>query len=55
LIILSRVNGGYKDGNSHIPAAQLEKERKESQAKLVRLSSNNDASASGATSRHISD
>ena len=40
LIVLSRVNGGYRDGNSDIPATQLEKERKEGQAKLVLLSSN---------------
>jgi hypothetical protein len=40
LIVLSRADGGYKDGDSDIPAAQLEKERKEGQAKLVLLSSN---------------
>lgn len=40
LIVLARVNGGYRDGGSDIPAAQLEKERKEGQAKLVLLSSN---------------
>jgi pimeloyl-ACP methyl ester carboxylesterase len=40
LIVLSRVSGGYRDGNSDIPAAQLEKERKEGQGKLVLLSSN---------------
>ena len=39
-IVLSRVNGGYRDGGSGIPAAQQEKERKEGQAKLVLLSSN---------------
>jgi len=39
LIVLSRAEGGYKDGDSDIPAAQLEKERKEGQAKLVLLSS----------------
>jgi pimeloyl-ACP methyl ester carboxylesterase len=39
-IVLSRVNGGYRDGSSDIPAAQREKERKEGQAKLVLLSSN---------------
>jgi hypothetical protein len=38
--VLSRADGGYKDGDSDIPAAQLEKERKEGQAKLVLLSSN---------------
>jgi pimeloyl-ACP methyl ester carboxylesterase len=40
VIVLSRADGGYKDGDSDIPAAQLEKERKEGQAKLVLLSSN---------------
>jgi pimeloyl-ACP methyl ester carboxylesterase len=40
LIVLSRVSGGYRDGNSDIPAAQLEKERKQGQGKLVLLSSN---------------
>ena len=40
LIVLSRADGGYRDGDSDISAAQLEKERKEGQAKLIRLSSN---------------
>jgi pimeloyl-ACP methyl ester carboxylesterase len=40
VIVLSRADGGYRDGDSDIPAAQLEKERKEGQAKLVLLSSN---------------
>lgn len=40
LIVLSRADGGYREGDSDISAAQLEKERKEGQAKLVRLSSN---------------
>ncbi len=40
LIVLSRFDGGYKDGDSDIPAAQLEKEREEGQAKLALLSSN---------------
>ncbi len=40
LIVLSRAEGGYKDGDSDIPAAQLEKERQEGQAKLVLLSTN---------------
>ena len=40
LIVLSRSDGGYKDGDSDIPAAQLEKERKEGQTELVLLSSN---------------
>jgi pimeloyl-ACP methyl ester carboxylesterase len=39
VIVLSRADGGYRDGDSDIPAAQLEKERKEGQAKLVLLSS----------------
>ncbi len=39
LIVLSRADGGYKDGDADIPAAQLEKERKEGQAKLLLLSS----------------
>ncbi len=39
LIVLSRADGGYQDADSDIPAAQLEKERKEGQLKLVRLSS----------------
>jgi pimeloyl-ACP methyl ester carboxylesterase len=40
LIVLSRAVGGYKDGDADIPAAQLEQERKDGQAKLVALSSN---------------
>jgi hypothetical protein len=40
LMVLSRADGGYRDGDSDIPAAQLEKERKAGQAKLVLLSSN---------------
>lgn len=40
LIVLSRMDGGYREGDSDIPAAQLEKERKDGQAKLVLLSSN---------------
>jgi pimeloyl-ACP methyl ester carboxylesterase len=39
VIVLSRADGGYKDGDSDIPAAQLEKERKVGQAKLLLLSS----------------
>ena len=39
VIVLSRADGGYKSGDSDIPAAQLEKERKEGQEKLVLLSS----------------
>ena len=40
LIVLSRADGGYSDADCDIPAAQMEKERKEGQAKLVLLSSN---------------
>lgn len=40
LVVLSRADGGYRDGDADIPAAQLEKERREGQAKLVLLSSN---------------
>jgi pimeloyl-ACP methyl ester carboxylesterase len=40
LIVLSRGDGGYRDGDSDIPAAELEKERKAGQAKLLLLSSN---------------
>jgi pimeloyl-ACP methyl ester carboxylesterase len=40
LLVLSRADGGYSDADSDIPAAQMEKERKEGQAKLVLLSSN---------------
>jgi pimeloyl-ACP methyl ester carboxylesterase len=40
VIVLSRADGGYRDGDSDIPATQLEKERKEGQAKLALLSSN---------------
>jgi pimeloyl-ACP methyl ester carboxylesterase len=40
LMVLSRADGGYRDGDSDIPAAQLEKERKAGQGKLVLLSSN---------------
>jgi len=40
LIVLTRADGGYSDGDSDIPAAQLETERKEGQAKLVLHSTN---------------
>jgi pimeloyl-ACP methyl ester carboxylesterase len=40
LAVLSRADGGYRDGDADIPAAQLERERKEGQAKLLLLSSN---------------
>jgi len=39
LIVLTRAEGGY-DNDLDIPAAQLEKERKEGQAKLTQLSTN---------------
>jgi hypothetical protein len=40
LIVLTRAEGGYSDGDYDIPAAQLENERKEGQAKLALLSAN---------------
>jgi pimeloyl-ACP methyl ester carboxylesterase len=40
LIVLTRAEGGYGDGDYDIPAAQLEKERKEGQAKLALHSTN---------------
>jgi pimeloyl-ACP methyl ester carboxylesterase len=40
LMVLTRAEGGYSDGDYDIPAAQLEKERKEGQAKLALLSTN---------------
>jgi len=40
LIVLTRAEGGYREGDHDIPAAQLEKERLEGQAKLVLLSAN---------------
>jgi pimeloyl-ACP methyl ester carboxylesterase len=40
LIVLTRAEGGYRDGDYDIPAAQLERERKEGQARLVLLSAN---------------
>ena len=40
LIVLTRADGGYSDGDYDIPAAQLEKERKEGQARLALLSTN---------------
>ena len=40
LIVLSRAEGGYKDGEADVPAAQLERERKVGQAMLVTLSTN---------------
>jgi len=40
LVVLTRAQGGYKEGDYDIPAAQLEKERTEGQAKLAKLSSN---------------
>jgi pimeloyl-ACP methyl ester carboxylesterase len=40
LVVLTRAEGEYSDGDYDIPAAQLEKERKEGQAKLALLSAN---------------
>ena len=40
LIVLTRAEGGYCEGDYDIPAAQLEQERKEGQAKLALLSAN---------------
>lgn len=40
LIVLTRAEGGYSEGDYDIPAAQLEQERKEGQAKLALLSAN---------------
>lgn len=40
LVVLTRAEGGYRDGNYDIPAAQLEKERTEGQTKLTLLSTN---------------
>ncbi len=40
VIVMSRADGGYRDGDSNIGAAQLEMERKAGQAKLMLLSSN---------------
>ena len=39
LVVLTRAEGGYDDGQD-VPAAQMEKERKEGQAKLAELSTN---------------
>jgi len=40
LIILTRTKGGFKDGNSDVPAAQMEQERQQGQARLALLSTN---------------
>jgi pimeloyl-ACP methyl ester carboxylesterase len=40
LVVLTRAEGGYKDGDYDIPAAELEKERKDGQQKLTLLSTN---------------
>jgi len=37
--VLTRADGGYKD-DLDVPAAQMEQERKDGQARLIRLSSN---------------
>jgi pimeloyl-ACP methyl ester carboxylesterase len=39
LIVMSRADGGYKEGESNVPSEELEKERKEGQGKLLLLSS----------------
>ena len=39
-MVLTRAEGGYRDGDTDIPAAQMEKERKDGQAMLASLSSN---------------
>jgi pimeloyl-ACP methyl ester carboxylesterase len=38
LIVLTRAEGGYREGDSDIPAMQMEKERIEGQANLTKLS-----------------
>ena len=40
VLVLTRANGGYRDGEYEISATQLESERREGQSKLVRLSRN---------------
>jgi pimeloyl-ACP methyl ester carboxylesterase len=40
VVVLSRADGGYNDNDSDIPAAQLEEERKQGQAKVATLSTN---------------
>ena len=40
VIVLSRADGGYENDALDVPAAQLEKERREGQANLARLSTN---------------
>ena len=40
IVVLSRSDGGYKEGGADVPAKQLEQERKDGQLKLVSLSSN---------------
>jgi hypothetical protein len=39
LVVLTRADGGYKD-DLDVPAAQMEQERKDGQARLKKLSSN---------------
>lgn len=39
LVVLTCAEGGYREGEADVPAAQLERERKEGQARLVSLSS----------------
>ncbi len=40
LTVLTRADGGYREGQADIPAPELERERREGQAKLAALSSN---------------
>jgi len=40
VIVLTRTDGGYRDGEAEIPAAEMERERLEGQAKLRLLSTN---------------
>lgn len=39
LLVLTRAEGGYVEGEADVPASQLERERKEGQARLASLSS----------------
>jgi hypothetical protein len=40
VIVLTRADGGYRDGQAELPAAEMERERQEGQAKLRLLSTN---------------
>ncbi len=39
VIVLARAEGGYREGEADVPAAQMERERRDGQAKLAALSS----------------